>query len=238
MHANDIAIIIPVLDDARSLRDLLHAIRSWTSQPTEIIVAAGSEDAEIADLSREHHCRHLGCEPCRGKQLDDAARTASAGTLWFLHADSQPAETSLIEIESARANDAHAGYFRFEFTGPRMWQKGIIERLVRLRTRLGGMPYGDQGLWISREAYLACDGFAHEPLFEEVRLIRRLRSRGRVAALSTPIGVAPRRWERDGWWYRSIMNRLLALGHTLGVPPARLASRYYTFAQSPRDRHA
>jgi rSAM/selenodomain-associated transferase 2 len=238
MGTLNIAIIIPVLDDALALRLLLREIRSWELQPIEIIVAAATDDTEVADVSREYRCRHLLCEACRGKQLDDAARTASTETLWFVHADSVPAKTSLAEIALARENATQAGYFGFEFTGPRTWQKTLIERLVHLRTRLGGMPYGDQGLWVSREAYLDCDGFSHDPLFEEVRLIKRLKSRGRIQALSTPIGVAPRRWEREGWWYRSVMNRLLALAHMLGIPPARLASRYYNLARLRQNRHA
>ena len=238
MKTKDIAIIIPVLDDARSLHELLDELRSWETQPTEIIVAAGADDTDVADLSHEYRCRHILSEACRGKQLDDAARAASADTLWFVHADAVPAKTSLTEIDTARAHATDAGYFRFAFTGPRTWQKALIERLVNLRTRLGGMPYGDQGLWVRRELYIECDGFAHEPLFEEVRLIKRLRSRGRVRALSTAIGVAPRRWEREGWWYRSVMNRLLALGHALGVSPARLASRYQSTSRLRQDRHA
>ena len=232
----DIAIVIPVLNDARSLRSLLHAIRDWETQPAEIIVAAATGDDDLVELCSAYRCRYVRSESCRGRQLDDAARMATAGTLWFVHADSTPSETSLIDITTARAHAAQAGYFRFEFTGRRTWQKNLIERLVRLRTRLGGMPYGDQGLWVDREAYIECDGFAHEPLFEEVRLIKRLKSRGRVAALGTVIGVAPRRWEREGWWYRSAMNRLLAIGHALGVPPARLAAQYYGLARLQRDR--
>lgn len=238
MNTLDIAIVIPVLDDARSLSDLLREIHRWKTRPSEIIVAAATDDAEIVDLSSLYRCRYVRSEACRGKQLDDGARTATAGTLWFVHADSAPSETSLVDITRARADSAQAGYFRFEFTGRRTWQKDLIERLVYIRTRLGGMPYGDQGLWISREAYVECDGFAHEPLFEEVRLIKRLKSRGRVRALGTAIGVAPRRWEREGWWYRSAKNRLLALGHALGVPPDWLAARYYGLARPRQDRHA
>jgi hypothetical protein len=40
------------------------------------------------------------------------------------------------------------------------------------------------------------------------------------------MGVSPRRWERDGWIRRSLMNRLLALGFALGVAPDRLARMY------------
>jgi len=238
MMKRDIAIVIPVLNDAQALCDLLRTIRDWPEEPREIVVATGSDDTDIVQLCREHRCRLLLSQPCRGKQLDDGARAASADTLWFVHADALPSRTSLTDIDAARASGAEAGFFRFEFIGSRSWHKTVIESLVALRTRCGGMPYGDQGLWVSREAYIDCAGFSHEPLFEEVRLMKRLRARGHVQSLHTEIGVAPRRWERDGWWYRSIMNRLLALGHALGIPPARLASRYDTMPQLRRDPHA
>ena len=62
MRTSDIAIIIPVLDDTQSLRELLPRLRSWESQPIEIIVAAGSDDDGVAALSREHRCRYVRCE--------------------------------------------------------------------------------------------------------------------------------------------------------------------------------
>jgi hypothetical protein len=69
-------------------------------------------------------------------------------------------------------------------------------------------------------------GFADEPLFEEVPLVRAARERGHFAAVSAAIGVSPRRWERDGWLRRSLGNRLLAIGYMLGISPRRLARRY------------
>ena len=61
-----------------------------------------------------------------------------------------------------------------------------------------------------------------------------LRRQGRLRALDTPIGVSPRRWERDGWIRRTVENRLLALGFALGVNPARLARRYRSAPGSAR----
>lgn len=223
----DLAIIIPVLDDARALEQLLRTIRGWAEQPIEVLVVGGAQEAQVERLCADHGCRIVRSQPCRGAQLDEGARAARAHTLWFLHADALPPPTGLEAIARARAAGAKAGYFRFAFTGPRAWQKRLIERLVALRARWGGVPYGDQGLWIDRAAYFDCGGFAREPLFEEVRLVRRLRRRHGLAGLTEPVGVSPRRWERDGWWVRSAANRLLALGHALGIPAQRLAALYH-----------
>ncbi len=65
------------------------------------------------------------------------------------------------------------------------------------------------------------------PLFEEVSLVRELRSAGRFDAVDATLGVSPRRWERDGWLRRTLNNRILALGYALGVPAEQLARRYH-----------
>lgn len=235
---SSIAIIVPVLDDAVALQRLLHIVRHWSAQPEEIIVVDGDDDVAIETLCREYGCQRLRTEPCRGAQLDAGARAASAELLWFVHADATPYDISLAAIRTARAAGAEAGYFRFEFDGARNWRKRIIETFVRLRTLCGGIPYGDQGLWIARDAYRDCKGFPHEPLFEEVRLVHCLKARQPLAALEEPLGVSARRWEREGWWARSAKNRLLALGHALGIPPARLAARYYRDMPTAKDRKA
>jgi hypothetical protein len=88
------------------------------------------------------------------------------------------------------------------------------------------MVYGDQGIFVTRAAYEEGPGFAAEPLFEEVPLVRYLKRCGGFVALDVPITVDPRRWERDGYLRRTLHNRVLALGHLLGVPPPRLAQWY------------
>jgi len=230
-----IAIIIPVLDDAVALRKLLDEIGRWADQPAEILIVAGDDDPTVDALSGARNCRRIRSRASRGVQLDDGARATEARTLWFLHADAEPSPTALTTIERARAGGAEAGYFRFRFSGPRSWRKSLSEALVALRLRCGGVPDGDQGLWVDRAAYEACGGFAREPLFEEVRLVRQLRARGHFVCLDEPIGISPRRWERDGWWLRSGRNRLLALGFALGVPAARLARRYYPQSRFIKD---
>ena len=222
----DIAIVIPVLDDADRLRTLLDLITGWQIQPREIIVVAAKADAQLSALCRRRGCRVLASEPCRGRQQDQGARAAQAGILWFLHADATPCPSSLGDIVRAIAGGAEGGHFSFSFRGIPMFRKTAIGRLTNLRVKLGGIPYGDQGIFVRRDIYLRCGGFPHQPLFEEVGLVRRLRSRGRFRAIETPLGVSPRRWERDGWLRRCLNNRRLALAHACGTAAHRLANQY------------
>jgi len=224
--STDIALVIPVHGDREALARLLGAMRAWPAAPAEIAVVAASEDDALRMLCAGARCRLLFASANRGAQLDHGARHTAAPVIWFLHADAEPPKNGLAAIAAAMAGGAAGGCFRFEFQGPPTATKRLIERLVALRVRCGGIPYGDQALFARREAYLAAGGFAHVPLFEEVALVRGLRRQGPFRVLAEPVHVATRRWERDGWWRRSWHNRWLALCYACGVAPERLARSY------------
>jgi rSAM/selenodomain-associated transferase 2 len=231
--SSDIAVVIPVLGDAAELDALLGQVT--VQQPAEVVVVAASADADVAATCARHACECLETVPNRGAQLDAGAHRAKAAVLWFVHADAQVPADALAAIAEAVRGNAESGCFRFAFQGPPTWYKRALARLVALRIRCGGMVYGDQGIFVRRDVYFALGGFAHWPLFEEVRLVRRLRARGTFRVLPRALAVDTRRWERDGWVRRSLHNRVLALRFALGGRPETLAARYP--ALLPNGKH-
>ncbi len=220
------AVVIPVYRDHAALASLLARIDAWTIRPDEIVVVAADLDPTAAAAFVARGVRVLHGRANRGAQLDAGARAASSEVLCFLHADSQPHPDALGAIAAAVAAGAESGCFRFRFAGERGLPQVLLEALIRLRIGLGGMAYGDQGVFATRDAYHETGGFAHTPLFEEAPLLRELRRRGTFVALDLPLLVSPRRWQRDGWWRRTLHNRWLATCYMLGVSPEKLARRY------------
>ena len=96
------------------------------------------------------------------------------------------------------------------------------------------MVYGDQALFVQREAFLSAGGFAEQPLFEEVALVKVLRASGGLVCAGEGVQVATRRWEHDGWLLRSISNRLLATAYALGVS-ANTLHRWYTSGHGRKE---
>lgn len=225
VHNINISIVIPVLGDTPALSALLDTLKSLDDPPLEIIVVDGADDPTLTDCCRHNSCIRLNTRAGRGHQLHSGALQASGNIIWFLHADAEPPADAIESIRRAVRAGAIGGYFRFRFTGKAKWYKSLLSALINLRCRFG-TPYGDQGLFIRKTDYLNVGGFPDAALFEEVPLVRAARSAGRFVQLDTPIGVSPRRWERDGWIRRSLGNRLLAAGYMLGLPPETLA-RYY-----------
>ena len=221
-----IAIVVPVREDKPWIVALLKRVLEWNDSPDEVVIVSASTDRDLRALCEANGYRYLRSEPCRGGQMDTGARAAGADVVWFLHADSAPAPDCMGEIRRAVADGAEGGHFRFLFSGKPTWRKAILARLVNLRVALGGIPYGDQGIFVRREVYLRCGGFPHQPLFEEVALVRELRSGGRFQSLASQVGVSPRRWDSDGWIRRSLGNRWLALAYSCGRAARDLADRY------------
>jgi rSAM/selenodomain-associated transferase 2 len=224
--AADVSVVVPTRADDEALARLLAAIRAWPRQPREIVVADGAAGAgDASALCELWSALWVPSPPGRGVQLMTGASRATGAVLWFVHADAALHPDSLPAIRAAVAAGASGGCFTFRFDGPPRAFKRLIERGVAWRARVG-VPYGDQAIFVTRAAFDACGGFAPEPLFEEVALVRALRRHGRFDVLALPVGVSERRWQRDGWVRRTLWNRALALGHALGVAPSRLARWY------------
>lgn len=218
----DISIVIPTLADDATLVSLLSTIRHWPRQPREIIVADGASDSAVRSACARYAARWLPSVPGRSVQMMKGASRASGSVLWFLHPDASPDPDAIQAIIESVDSGASGGCFTFRFNGRPQPVKSLLERWIAWRVRFG-LPDVDHGLYVTREAFDVCGGFASTPLFEEVPLLKNLQRQGRFDVLPIPILVSDRRWQRDGWVMRTLANRLLAFGYVLGVPPARLA---------------
>jgi hypothetical protein len=117
-----------------------------------------------------------------------------------------------------------AAAFRFALdddgTLPRM-----LESLVALRCFLFALPYGDQGLLISRRLYGELGGFRPIPLMEDVDLVRRLKRRQLVMLQSRAV-TSGIRYRSEGYLARSLRNLSFMLLYFLRVPTRVLARLY------------
>lgn len=219
------SVIIPCYHDEASLETLLGQLQSIPAQQMEVVVVDGADNPACRKVCHKFGARWLSDEPCRGRQLLTGAALAQGDVLWFLHADARLPADPITAMERVFEEGAVGGYFRFRFDAPRAWPASLLEPAIAFRCRFG-IPYGDQGLFMTRQSYIETGGHSPWPLFEEVALVRGLRQQGRFLPLREPLFVNPRRWHHDGWWRRTWINRNLALAFARGVTPDKLAVRY------------
>ena len=220
-----LSVVIPCRDDGAVLETLLPQLR--TEHNVEVIVVSNTDDERVAELCEQAGARHLFLNEVRGDRLRSAAEAARAANLWFLHVDADLPKNAIEAVVDALSRDQVGGYFQFRMGGAPTFAKRLIEFGVALRCRLGGIPYGDQAPFVTKRAYNAEGGHESLPLFDEFRLLSRLKRRGDFRALDLAIGVDPKRWDENGYLRHIVKNRSLSIAYMLGVSPQRLARWYY-----------
>jgi len=215
-----ISVVIPALDEEQRLPAAIQSVRA---DADVIVVDGGSRDATRAVAAAEG-ARVLESPRGRGRQLDEGARAATGDWLVFLHADTR-LEAGWADALASLPADVAGGAFRLAIDSDRLAFR-IVERAVRARVRLFALPYGDQGLFVRREAYAAVGGMPHLPLMEDVAFVRRLRRAGRLAFLPIRAFTSARRWDRYGIVGTTLRNWWLVGLYAAGRSPERLARIY------------
>ncbi|MDU8944935.1 TIGR04283 family arsenosugar biosynthesis glycosyltransferase [Ovoidimarina sediminis] len=221
-----LSVIIPTLDAAEGLPGTLASLMSGLQAGLirELLISdGGSTDATIR-IAEEVGARLLTGRPGRGAQLARGAERAGGDWLLFLHADTElsPGWTDAVEAHIARTPD-HAAHFRLAFRDGGTPGR-IVAGWANLRARVLGLPFGDQGLLISRKTLDSIGGVPDLPLMEDVALARALK--GRLRPLEAEARTSPARYQSEGWITRGTRNLALQVRFFLGADPAKLARRY------------
>ena len=222
-----ISAIIPTLNAARHLPATFLSIfdAAVDGFVSEVIVSDGGSEDTTLKIAEDAGATVISGERGRGQQLRAGAQAARKPWLLFLHADTA-LERGWAEEAGAfvRQGGDCAAAFRFRLADNGL-QPRLLESAVALRCKLFALPYGDQGLLISRKLYDDVGGFAPIPLMEDVDFVRRL-GRQRIAMLKTAAVTSAERFRRDGYFRRSLSNLSCLMSYYRGVPPERLAERY------------
>jgi rSAM/selenodomain-associated transferase 2 len=222
-----LSIVVPVLREAENLARLLPALRAEAPGAEIIVADAGSGDGSREVAVRVAGVTVLACERGRARQMNAGARAARGDVLLFLHADTDlPAGFETAIARALEDPAVVAGRFDVRLDNPR-WPFRLIASLMNLRSRLSGISTGDQALFVRREVFAALGGFPDIPLMEDVEITRRLKRRGRQAALRERVTTSARKWEREGVVRTIGLMWTLRLLYACGVSPARLHRWYY-----------
>lgn len=227
--APTLAIVIPALNEAATLPtlfgDLSRAPDSFP--PFEVVVSDGGSTDGTPGCARAFGARVCDAARGRARQMNAGAGATSAPFLFFLHADSRLPAAALHALAKwiETPGPENAAHFRFAIDAPGLrWR--LIEKGQRLRERVTGLVYGDQGLLLARARFDAAGGFPEVPLMEDVALVGKLRRTGGVRALTAAIPTSPRRYAAEGFLRGVSRNLALITFYHLGVSSVRLAPFY------------
>ena len=219
-----ISVVIPTLNEQTQIERALACTRLPGVE--RIVVDANSSDgtAETA--------RFLGAEkliqalPGRAHQMDAGYREARGATVLFLHADTRLEPGWSDAVLGALENpDVAGGAFRLRFDAPGLGYR-LMEAGVDLRSRLGGLPYGDQGLFVRKRLLDQAGGIDLVPIFEDLDLVRLIKRSGRLVLLRQYAWTSARRYARNGVLRQLLRNNGALAGYLLNLERERVARWY------------
>ena len=224
LHLSDISVVIPTLNSAEHLTAMLKSVSVFVD---DVVIADGGSTDDTCYLALAAGERIVRSEEGRGQQLRAGGAAASGDWLLFLHVDTILAQNWVAEVRDFTANPTNAyraAVFTFALDDPSP-QARRMERLVAWRTRRLALPYGDQGLLISRGHYDRVGGFGLMPLMEDVDIVRRI-GRANLDILDARAITSAERYRRGGWWRRPVWNICCLALYFAGAPSRLLVWLY------------
>jgi rSAM/selenodomain-associated transferase 2 len=236
-----ISVVIPALNEADRLPLLLADLAADGGLIAEVIVVDGGSADATCRVARLAGARVLSAPPGRGGQLVAGIAQASSPWLWLLHADARLPRgwhgrlQPLLQAANADPEALRAWYgrLRVQLPGP---QYRLLEWAVRLRSRYGQRPYGDQSLLLSRWCLDQVGGIRPLPLMEDLEFAQRLARCGRFESLDLPVQVDGRRWQRLGLVGALRANAALRRAWRRGASVQDLHRRYQGAYQKAQRR--
>lgn len=224
-----ISVIIPALNERAVIG---HTLKQFSNIPIdtvlhEIIVVDGDRNGSTIKAVTNPAVITATAPKGRALQMNHGAGLASGEILLFLHADTLLPPGGLRRITDALSgSSAEWGAFDLEIASGRLVFR-FIEAVVRIRTAITRIPYGDQAVFLTKDLFSRAGGYPKIPIMEDVALIRRVKKLGATGCrVPEKVYTSPRRWETEGVVYCTLRNWLLLICYLLGARPETLAKYY------------
>ena len=214
----------PALNEKAAIPAAIESVRR--QRPHEILVADGGSTDATVRVAGPLADRVLTAPRGRAAQMNAGAAAAAGDVLLFLHADCTLEDGAVAEaVRRLRSPRVAAGCFAMRVDADGYWFRSI-DGCATARVRLTGIPYGDQGLFLTRKTFDRAGGFPPVRFMEDVLLGLRLRRLGRVVVARKRVFVSARRWRRVGVVRQTLRNWGFTALAAAGVHPDRMAAYY------------
>jgi rSAM/selenodomain-associated transferase 2 len=219
-----LSVIIPALNEAETLGNTLESLMVGPSAEV-IVVDGGSRDGTV-ELARQYTSQVFVSRPGRGLQQASGARHSEGTVLVFVHADTRlPTGYQDLIHKALACTDVVFGAFCLTIH-PSSRALDVIALMANLRSRCLKLPYGDQAIFVRREAYFQVGGFRDWPIMEDVDLVHRLNRMGGFKLARGYVKTSARRWQQENVIRTTLRNVARIIRYGMGVPPDALYRDY------------
>ncbi len=222
-----LSIVIPALNEANNIAVTLVPLQVMRARGVEVLLIDGGSVDATAQIASSLVDRVISTNKGRAAQMNAGAAVATGDTLLFLHADSiLPPDADRLIFNGLQSTSRAWGRFDVAIKGAHFFLP-VIAWFMNHRSRLTAIATGDQGLFMTVDAFKSAGGFASIPLMEDVSMCVTLKKIGAPICLTQKIITSGRRWEKHGVSRTILLMWRIRLAYFLGADPAQLHRAYY-----------
>ena len=200
-----ITLIIPCLNEESNINLIIKNINIFNKNK-HLIVDGGSYD-NSKELYIKNNINFITTLPSRGLQQKKGAEKSDTEWLFFLHADTELNIKNISEIAHFIKNNKYKiAFFKILFREKKFLAK-LISVWANFRTIVFKLPFGDQGLLISRDYYFELGGHSNEKIMEDLEFILKVPKKDRIL-LKSEVLTSFRNFEKNGVILQSLIHML------------------------------
>ncbi len=248
------SIIMPVLNEEAVLeQQLSYLTRQCAHIDCELLIVDGGSNDRTTEIARRYG-QVISSPRGRAIQMNAGAAAAMGEILIFLHADTLLPDDAFQAIEQALTSPpvvgtsppvvgtsppvvgtsppvvgtsppVVGGAFQICFNCDQ-WPYRLVAFTTNLRSRVRKVFTGDQAYFVRATSFNAIGGFPDQPLMEDLEIITRLRTIGKVVLLPQYVTTSARRHEKIGLIRTVLFMWYLRTLYKFGTSPVELQRKY------------
>ena len=222
-----ISVIVPLAKNEQQWHVLKYQFQLLPEKSEVIIVATEGENmaAQVIQLKKQLpriQWKLLYSPSGRGSQLNCGAAHATCSNIWFLHADSHITQDNIDQLFfSLSKYPGSLFYFDLCFHDKDSWLLRINEFAAKLRSDILGLPFGDQGFFLSKQTFECLSGYAEDARYgEDHLLVWQAKQLGiKLRRCPSKLATSARKYHEHGWlrltltyqflWFKQALPQLL-----------------------------
>jgi rSAM/selenodomain-associated transferase 2 len=221
-----ISIIIPTLNEAANIGNLIHYLKqNADASLKEIIVVDAQSGDNTEGVALAAGAQVLrSTKRSRAAQMNMGAKEATGDVLYFIHADCYPPKTYLADIQRFMSEGFPMGCYRYRFDSNKFMLKinAFFTRFEKLWCR-----GGDETFYIKRSIFDTLGGYnEHFVIMEEYDFIRRASEKHALKIMPSKVIVSARKYETNSWLKVQLANFTVFRMYAKGKAPEDMAQAY------------
>lgn len=240
MIAPEIAIVIPMLDEAPALPRLARCLAALDPQPAEILIVDGGSSDDSVAVAQALGLNVLTSGKGRARQSNAGVAATSAPLVMILHADTWLPDDAMAVVTATMADPKiNLAGFTAILAGPAKtrwvtsfhnWIKTYYAPALfrpHLFLRGGRLLFGDHAMFFRRADFEAVGRFDEAmAIMEEADLCVRMARRGRTRLVNRIVITSDRRIAKWGEWKANWIYLKVGFRWGLGIKPKSLGHLY------------